>query len=57
MGRVSCGGIVKEVSLAYVPDSQIGDYAIVHAGFALSVLDREEAEKTSEYISQLTSEQ
>ncbi|MBL1262409.1 HypC/HybG/HupF family hydrogenase formation chaperone [Methylomicrobium sp. RS1] len=43
-GRVDFSGIVKEISLAYVPEAQIGDYVIVHAGFALSLLDPGEAE-------------
>lgn len=42
-GRVSFGGLVKEVSLAYVPEACMGDYVIVHAGFALSRLDEAEA--------------
>ena len=54
MARVSFGGIIKQVSLAYVPTAQIDDYVIVHAGFALSILDREEAEKTLDYINQLS---
>jgi hydrogenase expression/formation protein HypC len=43
-GCVDFSGIVKEISLAYVPEAQIGDYVIVHAGFALSLLDPEEAQ-------------
>ena len=54
MGRVSFGGIVKEVSLAYVPEAQVGDYVIVHVGFALNILNREEAEKTLDYINRIT---
>ena len=54
MGRVSFGGLIKQVSLAYVIEAQIDDYVIVHAGFALSVIDREEAEQTLNYIQQLT---
>jgi len=42
-GKVSFGGTVKEVSLAYVPEAQVEDYVIVHVGFALSILDPEEA--------------
>jgi hydrogenase expression/formation protein HypC len=45
-GKVSFGGIVKEISLAYVPEATIGNYVIVHAGFALSVLDEDEAKQT-----------
>jgi hydrogenase expression/formation protein HypC len=43
MGKVSFGGIGKEVCLAYVPEAQVGDYVIVHAGFALNKLDEQEA--------------
>jgi hydrogenase expression/formation protein HypC len=43
-GTVDFSGIVKEISLAYVPEAQIGEYVIVHAGFALSVLDPDEAQ-------------
>jgi hydrogenase assembly chaperone HypC/HupF len=42
-GRVNFSGISKDISLAYVPEAMPGDYLIVHAGFALSVLDQEEA--------------
>lgn len=45
MGRVSFGGVIKEASLAYVPEARLGDYVIVHAGFALSKVDEEEAHK------------
>ena len=45
-GRVDFGGAIREVSLAYVPEAKAGDYVVVHVGFALSVLDEEEAEKT-----------
>ncbi len=46
MGRVNFGGVVKRVCLDYVPDVEVGDYTIVHVGFALSKIDQEEAEKT-----------
>ena len=42
-GNVDFSGVQKEISLAYVPEAQIGDYVIVHAGFALSLLDENEA--------------
>jgi hydrogenase expression/formation protein HypC len=45
MGRVRFGGIVKEVCLAYTPDVQVGDYVVVHVGFAISKIDEEEAMK------------
>lgn len=56
-GKVSFGGIIKEVSLAYVPEVKIGDYVIVHVGFALSIVDQEEAEETLTYLNQLQVEQ
>ena len=40
MGRVNFGGVVKEISLAYLPEVQAGEYVIVHAGFALSKVER-----------------
>ncbi len=43
MGKVSFGGIAKDVCLAYVPEAQVGDYVIVHAGFALNCIDEAEA--------------
>ena len=45
-GKVSFGGVVKEVSLAYLPEAKVGDYTIVHVGFALSIVDEEAAEQT-----------
>lgn len=53
MGRVSFGGIIKEVSLAYVPEAVIGNYVIVHVGFALSLVYEEEANRVFEYLAQL----
>ena len=49
-GRVSFGGIVKEVSLACVPDARVGDFVTVHVGLALSVVDRAEAERVFDYL-------
>ena len=53
MGRVDFGGIIKEACLAYVPGVKIGDYVIVHVGFALSKVDEEEAQKVFEYLKQM----
>lgn len=52
-GKVSFGGVVKEVSLAYVPEARVGDYVVVHVGFALSVVDEAEAEQTFAYLRQI----
>jgi hydrogenase expression/formation protein HypC len=46
VGRVNFGGIIKRVCLDYVPEVEVGDYTIVHVGFALSKIDEETAEKT-----------
>ena len=46
MGKVSFGGIIKKVSLAYVPEATVGNYVIVHVGFALSIVDEDEAQQT-----------
>jgi len=52
-GKVSFGGAVKEVGLACVPEVRPGDFVIVHAGFALSVLDQEEAGQVFEYLREM----
>lgn len=44
-GRVDFGGVAKEINLAYVPEARIGDYVLVHVGFALAVIDEAEAER------------
>jgi len=49
-GRVSFDGIVREVNLAYTPEAGVGDYVIVHAGFAISVVDEEEAREIFRYL-------
>jgi len=51
--KVCFGGVKKEVYLAYVPEAQVGDYVIVHAGFAISRLDEEEARQTLEDFRQI----
>ena len=53
MGKIDFGGILKEASLAYVPEAQIGDYVIVHVGFAISRLDEAEANKVFEYLREM----
>jgi hydrogenase expression/formation protein HypC len=51
--QVSFGGIVKEVSLAYVPEACEGHYVLVHVGFAISVVDEAEAMRTFEILKQM----
>jgi hydrogenase expression/formation protein HypC len=52
-GQVSFGGVVKQVSLAYVPEAKVGEYVIVHVGFAISIVDEQEAHNTFEYLRQM----
>ena len=52
-GRVSFGGIVKEVNLAYTPEADVGDYVIVHVGFAISTLDQTEAHRVFDYLREM----
>jgi hydrogenase expression/formation protein HypC len=53
VGRVNFGGILKEVNLAYVPQAGVGDYVVVHVGFAISVMDEGEATQVFEYLKQI----
>lgn len=55
-GRVSFAGIVKKANLAYVPEAEVGDYVLVHAGFALTVIDEHEALRTLEYLAEFEPE-
>ncbi len=53
MGKVDFGGVIKEICLDFVPEAKVGDYCIIHVGFAISVLDEKEAQETLELLSQL----
>jgi hydrogenase expression/formation protein HypC len=55
-GRVAFGGIVKLVNLAYAPEAVVGDYVLVHAGFAIAVIDAEAARKTLDYLAEMEPE-
>lgn len=50
VGRVQFGGITRETCLDFVPEATVGDYVIVHVGFAISRVDREEAERSYEVL-------
>jgi hydrogenase expression/formation protein HypC len=52
-GVVSFGGAEKEANLAFVPEAQVGDFVLVHAGFAISVVDAAEAAQTLDYFRQI----
>ena len=46
MGKIDFGGVTREACLAYVPEAEIGDYTIIHVGFALPLISEEEAQET-----------
>ena len=53
MGRVDFGGVLKRVCLEYVPDIAIGEYALIHVGFALTRLDEEEAKRVFALLAEI----
>jgi len=53
VGKVDFGGIRKEINLAYVPEAEVGKYVLVHVGFAISVIDEEEANRVFQYLEEL----
>ncbi len=53
MAKVDFGGVVKDISLDSVPEANMGDYVIVHAGFALNVLDEDEAQEVFQSFKEL----
>ncbi len=52
-GKVNFGGVLKEVSLAFVPEARVGQFVIVHVGFAISIVQEEEAMKAFEYLEEM----
>jgi len=54
MAKMDFGGIRKEACLAYTPEARVGDYALVHVGFAISLMDAEEAQETLKLIKEVT---
>ena len=52
-GRIDFGGLVKEVNLIYVPEAEAGDYVLVHVGFAIAVIDEQEAARVFELLRQI----
>jgi hydrogenase expression/formation protein HypC len=53
MGKVDFGGIVKQICLEYTPEAEVGDYVLVHVGFALSRIDQAEAQRTYELLKEM----
>ena len=53
MGKVDFGGIKRQICLAYVPESQVGDYVLAHVGFGISLIDEEEAHRTYQLLQEM----
>ena len=53
MGKVDFSGVVKQVCLEHVPDAKLGQYVLVHVGFALSLIDEDEAMRVFEFLKQM----
>jgi len=53
MGKIDFGGVVKRVCLDYVPEAKVGDYCLIHVGFAISLIDEEEAMETLKLIGEV----
>jgi hydrogenase expression/formation protein HypC len=53
VARVDFGGIVKEISLAYTPEAAIGEYVLVHVGFAITIIDEAEADRVFRYLEEI----
>jgi hydrogenase expression/formation protein HypC len=54
MGKIDFGGVVRETCLAYVPDAVIGDYALIHVGFALNIISEQEAQETLDLLREIS---
>ena len=52
-GKVNFAGIIKNINLAYVPEAKIGDYGLVHVGFAISTIDEAEAQEVFQYLREI----
>lgn len=52
-GKVDFAGIIKQINMAYVPDARVGDYVLVHVGFAINTIDESEARQVFDYLRQM----
>lgn len=55
MGKIDFGGVTREVCLSYVPEAQVGDYALVHVGFVLNLISEQEARETLDLLNEIAS--
>jgi hydrogenase expression/formation protein HypC len=53
MGKIDFGGVTREACLEYVPEAQIGEYTVIHVGFAISLLSEEEAQETLQLLREI----
>ena len=53
MGKIDFGGVVRETCLDFVPEAQVGEYAVIHVGFAISLLSEKEAQETLEMLREI----
>lgn len=53
MGKIDFGGVTREVCLAYTPEAAIGEYALIHVGFAINLISEEEAEETIKLLQEI----
>lgn len=54
MAKVDFGGIAREACLAYTPEAEVGQYALIHVGFAISLMDEDEAQETLKLLQEIT---
>jgi hydrogenase expression/formation protein HypC len=54
MGKIDFGGVVREACLTYVPEAKVGDYTIIHVGFALNLIDEKEAMETLALLDEIS---
>jgi hydrogenase expression/formation protein HypC len=57
MGKIDFGGVVREACLTYVPEAKIGDYTIIHVGFALNLIDEQEALETLALLKEISNQE
>jgi hydrogenase expression/formation protein HypC len=53
MGKIDFGGVIREACLEYVPEAEVGEYTLIHVGFALNLISEEEAQETLELLRQV----
>ena len=53
MGKIDFGGVTREACLAYVPEAEVGDFTVIHVGFAISLLSEEEAQASLEALAEI----